>query len=567
MIVIKIIFFPLILLFFFFKNCKNHEKTSVSRVWYTVCPKRRGLRICSSTTNSGEKPNNNNNNKKFGKKFKIIASILAIGVIIAVAIVVFFPKNEDFIKKYSTNVNEYSMNINLDCINKELSCKQEVKYINNTGTTLENIKFHIYPNNFAKSAVNKPVSSLYESAAYPNGISYGTFTLNNLTINGNTVEYALEGTDKDILCVYLEKTLKNMDSTCIFIDYSLTLPNINHRYGFGSNTINLGNFYPIACVYENGNFIEDRYTTNGDPFYSDMANYNVVINYNTNYTLATSGEQIETKQEHNIKTTTIKAEAMRDFALVLSDKFNVKEQMVDSTKVLYYYYSDSEPDKSLQASIDSLNTFNNMIGKYEYPTLSVCETNFVYGGMEYPSLVMISDNLDSHEDYTYTIIHEIGHQWFYAMVGNNQFNHGWLDEGLTEYITACFYEQNPNYNKNITDIINNAEKSYMLFVEVYGAVLGEVDTSMNRKLNEFKTDPEYTYLTYVKGMLMFSNLRSVVGRDKFFKALQAYFNEYKGKIATPEGLISTFEKVTHAKLQGFFDSYLSGKVKVIEINQ
>ena len=560
MIIIKIIFFPLILLFFFIKNCAKHESTSISKVWFSVCPKRY-CRICSNDNT------NTYSNKKLSKKFKIIAvSFLALTLII-IAIIVFLPKNKDFLSTFSSNVNEYVFDINIDCNNKELTSKQTTKYINKTGNSLNSVKFHVYSNNFSKGAINKPVSSLYESSAYPNGVSYGTFTLNSVTAKGEKVEYSLEGTDQDILCVYLNESLKNGASVTIEMDYTICLPNINHRYGYGSNTINLGNFYPIACVYENGAFLEDRYTTNGDPFYSDMANYEATVNYNTDYTLACSGSQTKTSTTHDIKTTNIKANAMRDFALVLSNKFEVKEETVNGTKILYYYYGDTNPDASLKACIDSINTFNNMIGKYEYPVLSVCETNFVYGGMEYPSLVMISDNLENHEDYVYTIVHEIGHQWFYAMVGNNEFNHGWLDEGLTEYITACFYEQNPVYNKVYKDIIDNAEKSYMLFVEVYGAVLGEVDTSMNRKLSEFKTDPEYTYLTYVKGMLMFSNLRSVVGRDKFFKALQTYFEKYKGKNATPENLISTFEKVTHARLQGFFDSYLEGKVKVIELSQ
>jgi len=56
------------------------------------------------------------------------------------------------------------------------------------------------------------------------------------------------------------------------------LPNINHRFGYGDNTVNFGNFYPVACVYENGKgFIQDLYHSNGDPFYSECSNYEVEI--------------------------------------------------------------------------------------------------------------------------------------------------------------------------------------------------------------------------------------------------------------------------------------------------
>lgn len=506
--------------------------------------------------------------KKISKKIKIIALVLIAIVVLGVLLIVFLPKNKDFITKFSTNVNEYNFEINVDCENKSLDCKQSVSYINNSNDNLKEIKFHVYANNFSSSAVNKPVSSLYTSSAYPNGESFGEFSLNSLTAGSNTsTQFKLDGTDKDILIVYLEDSLNPKERITISMDYSLELPNINHRYGYGNNTINLGNFYPIACVYENGVWREDHYTTNGDPFYSDMANYNANITYNKNFMLASSGVQLNSTEQDNTKTTSITAKAVRDFAFVLSDKFKMLEQVVDSTKILYYYYGDTNPEQSLKTSVDALNTFNQMIGAYEYPTLSVVESNFVYGGMEYPTLVMISDNLDEHEDYEYTIVHEIGHQWFYGMVGNNEFDNGWMDEGLTEYITACFYEKNKDYNKDIKDIINNAEKSYMLFVEVYGTVLGEVDTSMNRPLNKYNTDPEYTYTTYVKGMLMFHNLRSVVGEQKFFKSLQNYFENFKGKNATPENMISCFEKTSKANLKNYFNSYLEGKVKVIEINK
>ncbi len=557
MIVIKILFFPLILIFFLLKNLKSHEKTSISQVWYTICPRNR-CRICNEDS---KKPTQKNKNLKFKL---IIGAILLIILGVALTIIL-TPKNQDFLVKYSSNVNEYTFNIDVNCANKSLTTTQEISYINKTGGDLNCIKFHIYPNNFAKGAINKPVSSLYESAAYPNGINYSNFTLTYVNINNSAVEYALEGTDKDILCVYLSSNLKSNKRAQIIMEYTITLPNINHRFGYGENTINLGNFYPIACVFENGEFLEDRYTTNGDPFYSDMANYSCTISYDSDYVLASSGTQTKTTTQNNKKTTNIVCRASRDFALVLSDKFNIKETTIDNTKILYYYYNDENPESSISTAKKAIETFNEMIGTYEYPTLSVVETNFVYGGMEYPSLVMISDKLETHEDYEYTIVHEIGHQWFYAMVGNNEFAHGWMDEGLTEYITACFYERHPEYNKNIKDIIDNAEKSYMLFVEVYGSVLGEIDTSMDRKLNEFNTDPEYTYLTYVKGMIMFSNLRSVIGNNKFFKALQTYFNEFKGKNATPSDLIKCFQKASNNSIVSFFDSYLKGKVKVIEL--
>jgi aminopeptidase N len=65
--------------------------------------------------------------------------------------------------------------------------------------------------------------------------------------------------------------------------------------------------------------------------------------------------------------------------------------------------------------------------------------------MEYPALVMISDNIGEHISYEEVIVHEVAHQWWYSLVGNDQINYGFLDEGLTEYSTILFFENNPEY--------------------------------------------------------------------------------------------------------------------------
>ena len=495
-------------------------------------------------------------------KRKIILSVLVI-IIIASCFSLSGCGEASFISDYSHNVNEYTMTIAVDEINHTASVSQTTNYINNTDNALDNICFHLYANSFDKGVANKPVSSLYESKAYPHGESYGNIKISSVKIDGVDATTTLEGGDKTILSVALLSSLYPNDRVSVEFEYVVTLPNINHRFGYGDNAINLCNFYPIACVFENGNFSKQEYHYNGDPFYSDMANYDVTIKNFENYIVATSGNQISQEVVDHQKITKVSAKAVRDFAIVLSDKFKTISTKVNNTTVNYYYYNDQNSELSLQTAVDSLNTFNDMIGKYPYQNLSVVESNFVHGGMEYPNLVMISDNLEKYEDYQNTIIHEIAHQWWYGMVGNNEYDYGWLDEGLTEYTTALFYEKNSNYNLKYDDIINSANSSYCMFVEVYTDIFGTVDTSMNRALNEYKTEPEYIYISYVKGTLLFDSLRDIVGSKTFFKCLKAYFKTYQGKNATPFDLINCFEKTSLRDLESFFNSWLDGTVVVV----
>ena len=489
---------------------------------------------------------------------------LLILLILPLVIIISGCKDND-IQKISKNLNTYEMNITYND-DHTLTVSQQLDYTNRTTDELSKINFHLYPRSFREDSNCSVVSTLNYSKCYYNGKSYGNLEVSNITVDNTVVDIFITGYDEDILEVKLPEALKPDSSCTISIDYTVTIPNINHRFGYGENTINLGNFYPVVCVYENGKFVEDSYHYNGDPFYSEMANYSVKITAANTLKLASTGSVTETQfNDNNTNTYNISAIAVRDFAFVLSDNFSVVTDTIDDTVVNYYYYKNQYPAECLTAGIKSISTFNSLFGKYPYPVINIVETNFVHGGMEYPNMVMISDAVDIQSDYINVIVHEIAHQWWYGLVGNNEFEYGWLDEGLTEYSTLLFYEQNPEYNIDCKQLIKNTTNSFATFVEVYDKVFGSADTTMNRALDEYNNESEYVYIAYVKGMLLFDSVREIIGHDKFISALQEYFSSNKFKIATPEKLITAFEKSSGDKLSSLFESWINGKVKIIPI--
>ena len=481
---------------------------------------------------------------------------LAIFLIIAITLCTgCFDKN--FVSKYSTNITEYNIELTLNNDNT-LTGNQSVNYKNTSSSILNEVYFHLYPNAFSETAVNKPVSKLYEETAYPNGKSYGKIEILDVDCQNDDCNFSVENTDNDLLKVTLTTPLYPNDFAKIDIQYQLCLPNIIHRFGYNDNTINLGNFYPIVCVFNGENWDTNSYHYNGDPFYSTLANYNVKITYPNDMILAHTGTENSIQTTDTQKISEISAKAVRDFAMVLSNKFEVVSEMVDDIELKYYYYNDTEYQKSLETSVKALKTFCKKFGQYPYKNLSVVETGFLYGGMEYPNLVMISDNLKTYDDYTNTIVHEIAHQWWYGVVGNNQYDNAWLDESLAEYSVVIFYENNPEYQIVRETCIKNAITSYTLFVDVYKDVFKQVDTSMNRSINQFNTEPEYVYAIYVRGMIMFDDIRNFIGDRNFFNCLKSYYKQYSGKIATPEGLIKVFEDVSNKRVKSIFNSYLDG---------
>ncbi len=473
----------------------------------------------------------------------------------------------DIIVEASKQANTYEIIASYDNTNKTLTATETLTYKNDSQNTLDYIMLHLHPNAFGDGVTkNSAVSKSQEARAYDNGKSFGGIEILAVKENGIESKFEVEGVDKHLLKVELKSPIKQNESVVLEIGFSLKIPNCNHRFGYGKYTTNLGNWYPIVCVFENGEWDTEGYIPSGDPFYSKISNYSVTISYDSDLTIASTGNLQKRTSSGNTTTDRYEALAVRDFAMVLSKDFQILSEQVGDTTVNYFYYEDENAQSHLKTSVDALNTFNDVFGKYPYSVLNVVKTGFLQGGMEYPNLVYISDQVKNESEYNNVIIHEIAHQWWYGVVGDNQLAYAWIDEGLAEYSTALFYDLNSGYENTKELVIGNALSSYLLFCDVYREVYDKLDTSMNRRVSSFNSETEYVYLTYVKGMLMFDGIADVLGQNKMNKCLQKLYKDYAMKEVTPLQLIETFERASGRNLKSYITSWLDGTVVLEELN-
>lgn len=473
-------------------------------------------------------------------------------------LVIFLPVVLFGCSEKSCAVNNYTILVDYDDENQTLFCKQTVKYTNKSANSLEEICFFLYANSFKKRET--VVSKAYIEKAYPNGESYGNIEFESVSFeNEKKANYEISDLG-NILTVELDRSLFPDEKIEINMVYVINLANVNHRLGYGEKTTNFGNFFPIVCVYEDGKgFIKNDFSACGDPFYSDISNFSVEITCSNDYIVASSGEQFEYEMDEK-KTTKCKAEKVRDFSFVLSKNFEKISKKSNKIEINYYFYDDINAEKHIELAEKVVNTFENLFGEYPYQQLSVVKTNFCFGGMEYPNLVMISDSISDEETYDYVIVHEIAHQWWYGMVGNNEYEDAWIDEGLTEFSTALFFEKNPEYNFDYEIIIQNAKDVYVNFANIFKKITGSVDESMNRNLNEFSTEPEYINCVYTKGILLFDSLRETLGEKRFLTCLKDLYKNYIYKNVSSEELIESFSKSSKRNLTQYFYAWLDGQV-------
>jgi len=454
----------------------------------------------------------------------------------------------------------YQINAEFNDVNMSVAADMDFEFYNNTVKEISELKFNIFGNAYRENAEIKPVSNTYKEIAYPNGDSYGDMQIKNVSENNSNSDYSIGGIDENILTVKLNESVYPKDKVTINIDFVLTLANIMHRTGYTGKTINLGNWFPILCVNTDEGFYECAYYSSGDPFFSECANYSVNFKVKKSYVVAATGECTGVTDEGEFNNYAMNVRGVRDFALVLSKDFSIISQKVYGTTLNYYYYDDTNAQNSLKAAAESLKYFYEQYGEYPYKTMSVVETGFCYGGMEYPCLTMISDSL-TEKQYIETIVHENAHQWWYGLVGNNEIKHSWLDEGLAEYSTVLFFENFEDYGISSKQLVSSAITSYKMYFNISKQILGNVDTSMSRSVNEYLSEYEYVNIAYNKSMLMFDNLRSSIGDKKFFKGLKSYLETYKYQISAPENLIGCFEKIG-ADTNEYFNSWIDGKVLI-----
>ncbi len=430
----------------------------------------------------------------------------------------------------------------------------EFIYYNQTDTILEFLDFNLFGNAFRQEAKYKPVEESYTHLAYYAGKSYGGMQIESVQ---NCKSFSIVGEDENILRVHLSTPLEIKQSVCIVIEYTLQLAKVNHRTGITEKAINLGNFYPIVCVYENGKgFFACNYYSNGDPFYSEVANYTVKLHLPDCYVAASSGECLQKTSALGQNIYQYSLSSARDFAIVLSKNFMLQNKDLHGIQLQYYYYRDENPQKTLTLIADCMEYFTKSFGDYQYTTYSVVQTGFCYGGMEYPALSMISDSL-TERDYLYTIVHETAHQWWYSAVGNNEITEAWLDEGLTEYSTALFFKNYATYAISYTELIENARMVYRTFYQLNAQLSGSVDSSLNRSIDAYG-QIEYYLLNYVKGMLLYDNLSTVIGEKGVYKSLQKYYQQNMHKIATKASLQAAFSK----RGQNIIESFVNGSVVI-----
>ncbi len=214
---------------------------------------------------------------------------------------------------------------------------------------------------------------------------------------------------------------------------------------------------------------------------------------------------------------------------------------------------------SIEFIKDAVRHYSKWIGDYDYPVVSALEGpgNISSGGMEYPMITLITSPKASREDLDGVIAHEVGHNWFYGMLGSNEREHPWMDEGINTFYEFRYeaekYRDNSLIGSEIPDYMK--KKGMDEFLDAIYNVFNQMKTTepIETPAADFPSELDYGLVEYTKTAVWMYILEKAIGADDFEKGMQRYFSNWKFKHPYPEDLKASLEQITHESLDKLFD--------------
>lgn len=232
------------------------------------------------------------------------------------------------------------------------------------------------------------------------------------------------------LPVDLPRSLAQGERATIAMRVSIELPRRNDRFGYQAGLALLGTALPTLAVRDDLGWHLDPFVDLGESFYSVAGSYQVTLDVPTGLSTPTTGYAVSSQTNARRRITTYEARGVRDFEWAAGRLATVRARSGDTQVVVSYRPGDltrAQATAGLDIAVRSLGTFSKGFGRFPYPEIDVVLTDFTaFGGMEYPTIVFTNRG-------RVTIAHEVAHQYFYGIVGNDQFDEPWLDESLATW--------------------------------------------------------------------------------------------------------------------------------------
>ena len=438
------------------------------------------------------------------------------------------------------NLSTLDLSLYLNETDATVHGNMTVNFYNSDSVSFSSIPFHLYLSGMMADTRFGYIEILNASALTPSPV---------------TLAFDVYSADQ-LMWIHLDEDLLPDTSVILEIIFESVLPiDSNDRAGVNGNDIDsslmyeFASAYPIPCVYDEfDDWNTDPYLDTGDPFYLDMAYYDFNLTLPSAMKVAATGELLGVEVgATNTKYHYTPSAPVREITFCASRYYIVESQIYNGVNVSSYYLPESVSlwaSNGLAWGVRAFSLYNDTFGPYPYTTLNIVEDYGFYYGMEYPCQVYMSNIINDRyqadqipaDVLDAVIAHEVAHQWWYHLVGNDEIDAGYLDEGLTcwsVYLYSEFYDLG----------WTGKEGDFYAVKSMYPA-----------KINQSIYDDSSTYYftAYTKTPVVLEKLRQIIGTDEYLNSLRLFFTRFSFRIAFLQDLQTAFEDQLNTDLDWFF---------------
>lgn len=433
----------------------------------------------------------------------------------------------------------YHLDLQIQQGNHVVNGRQELLYTNQENVPLRELYFHLFPN-----------------------LLEGTIEISRASVNGAEVMPTYESFNNSEMRLPLTGSLQPGEQAVIQLDFVTTVPlESNRNYGifaYIEDILALAHFYPQVAIYDDEGWNIETPSEGGDVTYADVGFYLVRVAAPADLVVATSGIEVESAETAEIQTRTFAGGPMRDFYMAASSRYEVTSQTIGEITINSYApaaYAQGST-MALGYASNAIESFSNRFAPYPYTELDMVTTPTFALGIEYPGIIAnrlaiygsgeSTSGLPNQVLLESTTAHEVGHQWFYSLVGNDQLDEPWLDESLTQYATYLYYFD--QYGEG------GAEGFYQSLTGRWRNV-DDADIPIGLPVAAY-SGTEYGAIIYGRGPLFFAELAAQMGETNFNDFLHDYTTIHKWGIATTDSLKQMAEAHCNCDLTPLFVDWI-----------
>ncbi|MDR2867282.1 MAG: InlB B-repeat-containing protein [Acholeplasmatales bacterium] len=417
--------------------------------------------------------------------------------------------------------------------------------INFTSTVLvEDIYFHLFANSYLPGG---------SAMSYGEVTQSGELIILGVSDGINSLSYDDSGDARQTLIVHLNDILYPNQQISLIIDYNLIVPRSTNRLGQAGKMVSLTQWHPLLAKYVNNAWNHLQYSINGESDYVESASYDLEVTHPSAYKVASGGiDIVEAGSPYSV--TRAHLEHGRIMAFIVSKDFAIESYTTATNVTIRAVYDQSKHYSFLPQMFseigEAIDFFSSNIGPFAYhQEFDMVETAVSGFAMEYSGLVQMGSSFNTGWGGYETLVHELGHQWFYSMMGVNSQINAFFDEGFTEFITSWFYHKTNQYYADANWIAQNYP------------FIGESMLYFDRR-------PSYVYsnTVYSGTATVLEVVRRKYGEDKIAQFFASIYSGYVHKVIERPDIVKVFENVFGQSAAVDFSSILTTGYKTTYFN-